>query len=75
LILVKFLFLFLAFSALFYNCCGLVSEVGGLLTHGSVVAREMGIPAVVGVSNCTKVIKNGMKIKVNGSIGLIEILE
>ncbi len=52
----------------------MVSEVGGVLTHGSVVAREMGIPAVVGVNNCTSILKNGMKIKVNGTLGTIEIL-
>ncbi len=50
-------------------------EVGGELTHGSVVAREMGIPAVVGVREARKQIQTGMKIRVNGSAGTIEILE
>lgn len=63
-----------AFSALFRNCLALVSEVGGLMTHGSVVAREMNIPAVVGLVDATKKLKNGMKIKVNGTIGTVEIL-
>jgi rifampicin phosphotransferase len=64
-----------AFSALFSHCVALVSEVGGLMTHGSVVAREMGIPAVVGMFNATKILKDGQKIKVNGNIGTVQILE
>lgn len=53
---------------------GLVTEVGGLMTHGAVVAREYGIPAVVGVKNATTIIKTGDKISIDGSNGSIEIL-
>src|SRR5665648_57303 len=53
-------------TPLFINAAGLVMEIGGLLTHGTVVAREYGIPAVVGVSEATKKIKTGQKIRVDG---------
>ncbi|MGB0387806.1 MAG: phosphoenolpyruvate synthase [Ardenticatenaceae bacterium] len=62
-------------TPLFINAAGLVMEVGGLMTHGSVVAREYGIPAVVGVLNATKLIQSGQKIRVNGDLGYVEILE
>ena len=50
-------------------------EIGGLLTHGTVVAREYGIPAVVGVSDATKKIKTGQKIRVDGNTGFVMIIE
>ncbi|GGL60482.1 phosphoenolpyruvate synthase [Sporolactobacillus putidus] len=53
---------------------GLVTEVGGLMTHGAVIAREYGLPAVVGVENATKLIKDGQRIRVNGTEGYVEIL-
>ena len=59
---------------MFLSIKGLVTEVGGLMTHGSVIAREYGLPAVVGVENATKLIKDGQKIRVNGTEGYIEIL-
>ncbi len=52
----------------------MVSEVGGLMTHGAVIAREYGLPAVVGVENATKLIKDGQRIRVNGTDGYAEIL-
>ncbi|MEK6256771.1 MAG: PEP-utilizing enzyme, partial [Chloroflexota bacterium] len=61
-------------TPLFINAAGLVTEVGGLMTHGSVVAREYGIPAVVGVIDATQVIQSGQRIRVNGDIGSVEIL-
>ncbi|OKP93879.1 phosphoenolpyruvate synthase [Paenibacillus sp. P32E] len=61
-------------TPLFVSIKGLVTEVGGLMTHGAVVAREYGLPAVVGVENVTKLIKDGMRIRVNGTEGYIEIL-
>lgn len=51
----------------------LVTEVGGLMTHGAVIAREYGLPAVVGVENATKLIKDGARIRVNGTEGYVEI--
>jgi pyruvate,water dikinase len=44
------------------------------MTHGAVIAREYGLPAVVGVENATKLIKDGQRIRVNGTAGYIEIL-
>lgn len=61
-------------TPLFVNAKGLVLEVGGLMTHGAVVAREYGIPAVVSVDDATKLIKTGDKIRVNGDDGTIEII-
>ena len=61
-------------TALFVSINGLVTEVGGLMTHGAVIAREYGLPAVVGVENATKLIKDGQRIRVNGTEGYIEIL-
>ncbi len=64
-----------AWTPLFLAAGGLVMEVGGLMTHGSVVAREYGIPAVVGVHQATTRLKTGMRIRVDGSSGIVEILE
>jgi pyruvate,water dikinase len=50
-------------------------EVGGLMTHGSVVAREYGIPAVVCVPDATRKIQTGQQVRVNGDEGFVEILE
>lgn len=58
----------------FVSISGLVTEVGGLMTHGAVIAREYGLPAVVGVNGATKLIKDGQRIRVNGTDGYIEIL-
>ena len=62
-------------TPLFINAAALVMEVGGLMTHGSVVAREYGIPAVVGVPEATQQIQTGQRIRVNGDAGFVEILE
>ena len=64
-----------AWTPLFLAAGGLVMEVGGLMTHGSVVAREYGIPAVVGVHEATTRLKTGMMIRVDGGSGVIEIME
>ena len=53
---------------------GLVTEVGGLMTHGAVIAREYGLPAVVGVEHATQLIRDGQRIRVHGTDGYIEIL-
>jgi len=63
-----------SWTPLFVSVKGLVTEVGGLMTHGSVIAREYGLPAVVGVENATKLIKDGQRIRVNGTEGYVEIL-
>ncbi|MEM1009800.1 MAG: PEP-utilizing enzyme, partial [Myxococcota bacterium] len=54
---------------------GLVMEVGGLMTHGSVVAREYGAPSVVSVFEATQKIRDGQRIRVNGDDGFVEILD
>ncbi|MGE1109670.1 phosphoenolpyruvate synthase [Bacillus wiedmannii] len=61
-------------TPLFVSIKGLVTEVGGLMTHGAVIAREYGLPAVVGVENATKRIKDGQRIRVHGTEGYIEVL-
>jgi pyruvate,water dikinase len=63
-----------SWTPLFVSIKGLVTEVGGLMTHGAVIAREYGLPAVVGVENATKLIKDGQRIRINGTDGYIEIL-
>jgi len=62
-------------TPLFINAAALVMEVGGLMTHGTVVAREYGIPAVVGVPDATRQIKTGQHIRVHGDAGYVEILD
>jgi rifampicin phosphotransferase len=61
-------------TSLFVSIKGLVTEVGGLMTHGAVIAREYGLPAVVNVENATRLIKDGQTIRVNGTEGYVEIL-
>jgi phosphoenolpyruvate synthase/pyruvate phosphate dikinase len=63
-----------SWSPLFVAITGLVTEVGGLMTHGAVIAREYGLPAVVGVERATRLIRNGQRIRVNGTDGYVEIL-
>ncbi|MHA4808852.1 phosphoenolpyruvate synthase [Flavitalea flava] len=63
-----------SWTPLFVSIKGLVTEVGGLMTHGAVIAREYGLPAVVGVENATRLIKDGQRIRVNGRDGYVEIL-
>jgi pyruvate,water dikinase len=58
----------------FVAISGLVTEVGGLMTHGAVIAREYGLPAVVGVEQATRLIRDGQRIRVNGADGYVEIL-
>jgi len=63
-----------SWSPLFVTIAGLVTEVGGLMTHGAVIAREYGLPAVVGVEQATRLIRNGQRIRVHGTDGYVEIL-
>ncbi len=63
-----------SWSPLFVAITGLVTEVGGLMTHGAVIAREYGLPAVVGVEQATLLIRNGQRIRVHGTDGYVEIL-
>ncbi|SHF02630.1 PEP-utilising enzyme, mobile domain [Seinonella peptonophila] len=62
-------------TPLFQSARGLVMEVGGMMTHGAVVAREYGIPAVVGIDQATTKIRDGQYIRVDGTNGFVEIIE
>ena len=61
-------------TPLFINAGALIMEVGGAMTHGSVVAREYGIPAIVGVHNAMTKLQTGQRVRVDGNRGIIEIL-
>jgi rifampicin phosphotransferase len=63
-----------SWTPLFVAIKGLVTEVGGLMTHGAVIAREYGLPAVVGVEHATRLIRDGQRIRVDGTDGYVEIL-
>jgi phosphoenolpyruvate synthase/pyruvate phosphate dikinase len=63
-----------SWSPWFVAIKGLVTEVGGLMTHGAVIAREYGLPAVVGVEQATRLIQDGQRIRVNGTDGYVEML-
>ncbi|HEV7589200.1 MAG TPA: PEP-utilizing enzyme, partial [Longimicrobium sp.] len=63
-----------SWTPLFVAIKGLVTEVGGLMTHGAVIAREYGLPAVVGVEHATRLIGDGQRIRVHGTDGYVEIL-
>src|SRR5439155_11543788 len=62
-----------SWTPLFVSIRGLVTEVGGLMTHGAVIAREYGLPTVVGVEDATRLIGDGQRIRVNGTGGYVEI--
>jgi pyruvate,water dikinase len=63
-----------SWSPLLIAVAGLVTEVGGRMTHGAVIAREYGLPAVVGVEGATARIRDGDRIRVNGTEGYVEVL-
>ena len=64
-----------SWSPLFVVVAGLVTEVGGLMTHGAVIAREYGLPAVVGVQGATRLIRDGQRVRVHGTEGFVELLD
>jgi pyruvate,water dikinase len=53
---------------------GLIAEVGGRLSHGAIVAREYGIPAVMDVHNATVMLQDGQRVQIDGQLGIVEIL-
>ncbi len=63
-----------AWVVLFTKIVGLVTDAGGTVSHPAVLSREFGIPAVVGTSVATEQIKNGDRIRINGTTGVVEIL-
>lgn len=62
-----------SWSPLFAGIAGLVTEMGGLMTHGAVIAREYDLPAVVGVQQATRLIRDRQRIRVHGTDGYVEI--
>lgn len=63
-----------SWTPIFVAIRGLVTEVGGLMTHGAVIAREYGLPAVVGVQDATQHIRDGQQIRLHGTEGYVELL-
>jgi pyruvate,water dikinase len=63
-----------AWTPLFALASGVVTDIGGPLSHGSIVAREYGIPAVLGTGVATKIIQSGQTISVDGTTGTVTIL-
>ncbi|HEX3540346.1 MAG TPA: rifamycin-inactivating phosphotransferase [Acidimicrobiales bacterium] len=63
-----------SWSPAFLTITALVTEVGGLMTHGAVIAREYGLPAVVGVQDATMLIRDGQRVRVHGTDGYVELL-
>ncbi len=63
-----------AWSALFRRLAGVVTELGGVISHAAIVARENGLPAVVGVAEVTRYVRDGQRIRVDGRTGLVEVL-
>jgi pyruvate,water dikinase len=63
-----------AWVVLFTKIVGLVTDAGGTVSHPAVLSREFGIPAVVGSSVATQVIKSGDRIRVDGNSGVVEVL-
>lgn len=59
----------------FLAAAGVVVDIGGLLSHGSVVAREYGLPAVVNVGLATRMIKTGQQVRVDGYRGTVTVLD
>ena len=63
-----------AWTPLFYGAIAVITESGGPLSHGAVTAREMGLPAVMAVKGCLSVLKNGMRVRVDGGRGRVHLL-
>jgi phosphoenolpyruvate synthase/pyruvate phosphate dikinase len=61
-------------TPIFLSVSGVVTEVGGAMTHGAIVAREYGLPAVVGVEDATRLIGDGRRIRVDGTAGYVQLL-
>ena len=63
-----------AWTQLFPHAIALVTDIGSILAHGSIVAREYGIPAVLGVGNGTQRIKSGDRLEIDGTLGTVKVL-
>ena len=60
-----------AWTALFYQAAGVITESGGALSHGAVTARELGIPAVMSIREATRRFTNGQRVRIDGSAGTV----
>lgn len=65
----------IAWTLIFPRTSAVVTDVGAPLSHAAIVARELGIPAVVGCGNATQRLKTGDRVRVNEGRGIVEILE
>ncbi len=63
-----------AWVPLFVRACGLVIETGGILSHGAIVAREFGLPAVAGLPGVTRRLRSGQRLRVDGTTGRVVVL-
>ncbi|MHB0868466.1 MAG: PEP-utilizing enzyme [Chloroflexota bacterium] len=64
-----------AWTPLFAQARGLVTDIGGVSAHGSIVAREYGIPAVMGTGNGTQRMAGGQQVTVDGNAGTVTLVE
>ncbi|MFL2529341.1 MAG: PEP/pyruvate-binding domain-containing protein [Candidatus Azotimanducaceae bacterium] len=64
-----------AWTQLFPHAIALVTDIGSILAHGSIVAREYGIPAVLGIGNGTQRIKSGDRLEIDGNLGIVKVLK
>jgi phosphoenolpyruvate synthase/pyruvate phosphate dikinase len=64
-----------SWTPLFVAIAGVVTEVGGMMTHGAVIAREYGLPAVVGVERATERIRDGQRIRLDGTEGYVVVVQ
>lgn len=62
-----------AWTALFYQAVGVITESGGALSHGAVTARELGIPAVMSVRDATRLFENGQRVRIDGLQGTVTL--
>jgi rifampicin phosphotransferase len=61
-------------TPLFMSAAGVIVEMGGILNHCAIVAREYGIPAVVGIEQVSRKIETGRKVRLDGNTGVVELL-
>lgn len=64
-----------AWSSLFHRLSAVVTELGGVISHAAIVARENGLPAVVGVTDITRLVRDGQRLRVDGASGIVEVLD
>jgi pyruvate, water dikinase len=64
-----------SWTPVFARINGAVSDIGGIMCHAAIVCREYGVPAVVGTSNATSLIRTGQRVRVDGNTGTVTILD